>query len=1126
MEDDGEGGNGDDADVAEAAYDGEDDVHAEAETSRSKKKKKKKKSKKKKTTKPSKEEESDFLNEKEMEEVFEGDYESEEPVDENGNDSSSDYEEAPKSKKKKRGKSSKKKPAQPTADDDSDSDDSIDPPPTKPKKKQRSSRSKPSKKGKMAQHLRDRHAKARLRQLEEARIRKEELGHLANDDAGGDDKSAAPKEDAAEGEEGEGAARFSKEDRERALLIAARFDTNREELRAKRAEDRVGLIERLRKKRLESMAMDEAGAGAEEGEAKEGDAKEDGPKLTATNDAATEVPTIGTPALAGAMVDLESDEDSSDGDEESDDDLEIIAAPTAAKENMQQPAAPSVAKDSAKTVSSNSKAAKKTSAIDLLFQTGGKATAQRPLKTARRSTADSRVAMRNALNAKRVQTSNRWLAKELGYDNVEEHIHECKETEARKKAQALKLETAAREAAKERQTLIEEGIGEDELSEVEEDAAAPPNGNDDEEDEEMAMAREMGQLEPTDDADVDEENRDENEANNLDKNGNEKDEQVDEMIERDINVRPEAEESKEESISDVKKSFDGSGGNPNTSDGKPGDDNFTPDALSSPGKTSTGSVVTPLQGTAEAVPISENPEEGASVSNQDDLNEVADSTEENSKQDGSSVSPEKSGANDSNSLGQTTQNDEADTNPSNEASSQSKETTEPSPAKSKKPKNSAWQAMLRKEKEALAKQKKLQKKGGALVDGEAEEEEEEEGIVGLEDFGFAVQPKKGDDDDDDADADVDQDDLDHVVDDLSDGEGDEEAGNKARQLLQNAEEKQRHKEIMRRVREGFDGRRGGIASHGARGTLRFDQLVAADNREDAKRLGLLNDDEIDSDDENEGGEKKPKGSDEVEDENALLDKFMKERHMQVPEEEQVEENFTDDEESDDEATGADQGNGDEDEEDREQDRLAKHFAKRARRNRVLEEFEGDSQFTRSRLIDEDESTQQDLKTMKTSLCRKRSSMSILGSNLGSNLDSKENNCSSKKPKSSDGSAPKPTSSFLAHEGSLSVALMASRRTAGRKRKTTFLSKSSSFSKSHSASSSSSKTVSLSVAGLASFVGGESQSTNSQFLDASSNSFLGTSKSRRGHLKTAATKKPSRGGGSLWSKVCSKNFRAN
>jgi hypothetical protein len=33
-------------------------------------------------------------------------------------------------------------------------------------------------------------------------------------------------------------------------------------------------------------------------------------------------------------------------------------------------------------------------------------------------------------------------------------------------------------------------------------------------------------------------------------------------------------------------------------------------------------------------------------------------------------------------------------------------------------------------------------------------------------------------------------------------------------------------------------------------------------------------------------------------------------------------------------------------------------------NRILEAYEGDSQFSRSRLIDEDESTQNDLKAIK------------------------------------------------------------------------------------------------------------------------------------------------------------------
>lgn len=158
--------------------------------------------------------------------------------------------------------------------------------------------------------------------------------------------------------------------------------------------------------------------------------------------------------------------------------------------------------------------------------------------------------------------------------------------------------------------------------------------------------------------------------------------------------------------------------------------------------------------------------------------------------------------------------------------------------------------------------------------------------------------KKKDDDADEDDAEADEDDLEHVVDDLSDGEGDEEAGDKARKQLEAREEKERHKEIMRRMREGYDGRRGGIASGGARGVHRFDQLVAADNREDAKRLGLLNEDEMDSDDENENGEPKAKKDSEDDDEAALLDKMLKERFLNRDEEDVFEENFSDSEEED------------------------------------------------------------------------------------------------------------------------------------------------------------------------------------------------------------------------------------
>lgn len=175
---------------------------------------------------------------------------------------------------------------------------------------------------------------------------------------------------------------------------------------------------------------------------------------------------------------------------------------------------------------------------------------------------------------------------------------------------------------------------------------------------------------------------------------------------------------------------------------------------------------------------------------------------------------------------------------------------------------------------------------------EAEEEEEEEGVTGLEDFGFTLNTKKdGDDDDDDIRNNANEDDFENIVDDISDNEGDEEAGEVGRKALAAQEETNRHKEMMRRMREGYDGRRGGIAGGGggARGNHRFDQLVAADNRDDARRLGLLNDDELDSDDENAGV--RETGDNEVEDESTLLDKVLKDRFLNRPQ--LPDENFSD-----------------------------------------------------------------------------------------------------------------------------------------------------------------------------------------------------------------------------------------
>lgn len=457
-------------------------------------------------------------------------------------------------------------------------------------------------------------------------------------------------------------------------------------------------------------------------------------------------------------------------------------------------------------------------------------------------------------------------ARELNYKGPtagEDYIRDCKEKEREKRAEALLLEKVEREqlAKMVAETALREDAGAyyEPVDEVEEAGEVDDDNGDkeyDDEEDEMAMAHKMNLLGPTDAN---------GEAGGA---GDDSEEQADganvglaEEPQQPVAEKPEENTSTGDSDS-------------NTTDGKPGDDNVA-SILSSPRKTFPGSVVTPSHDQSEATPNNkitedENPEmtDHASTdpsANEEDAAEEDDSTKNmpNEGVKSSDTVPDDSNSSAQDPISETIMSEEA-TSPAEQA---------PEPSKPEKPKNSAWQAMLQKEKEALAKQKKLQKKGGnKLVDGEAEEEEEEEGIVGLEDFGFAVQPKKGDNEDDDDDAEVDQDDLDHVVDDVSDGEGDEEAGTNARKRLEQAEEKARHKEMIQRMKDGYDGRRGGIVgSAGARGTVRFDQLVAAEGREDAKRLGLLHDGELDSEDEEGGGlEDKKKDDDEEEDEAALL----------------------------------------------------------------------------------------------------------------------------------------------------------------------------------------------------------------------------------------------------------------
>jgi len=350
------------------------------------KKKKNKKSSQKKKQKKSKIKSDDENMEENADDVdFEGDYESEEEPEPVDADKSSDYEEEAPTPKKRSGKKNKKKVSY-----SSDSDDSIDAP-TKKKRERRSS-SKKSGKGKMAKHLRDHHAKARQRQMEEARIRKEELGHLADDD---DEANLAKKD------------KVSEEDRQRHAEIQARFNTTSEELIIKRREDRVGLIDRLRMARLEqleeNLTLSEMAKDVKKEEVNVDVKVEDGqPKLTATNvkveekEEKEEEEAVNAAATKKSKMltlgdDTSSEEESEDDD---DDDLEIVA-PSANKPPV----------DTSKNDIKSQVKAKNTSAMDFLFNPGKKVASK-----SSKPVANPRLALRNALRAQKMYASNRWLA--------------------------------------------------------------------------------------------------------------------------------------------------------------------------------------------------------------------------------------------------------------------------------------------------------------------------------------------------------------------------------------------------------------------------------------------------------------------------------------------------------------------------------------------------------------------------------------------------------------------------------------------------------------------------------------------------------------------------------------------
>ncbi|POM57518.1 Hypothetical protein PHPALM_37955 [Phytophthora palmivora] len=277
-------------------------------------------------------------------------------------------------------------------------------------------------------------------------------------------------------------------------------------------------------------------------------------------------------------------------------------------------------------------------------------------------------------------------------------------------------------------------------------------------------------------------------------------------------------------------------------------------------------------------------------------------------------------------------------------------------AKSTTPKDKAagYRSLLRAEALQNRKRKRLVKgRGDNFVESEAEEDEEEDvlKIGGLGDFGFGV-PQAKTQESKEAEEErnalkLREDDLDHIVDDLSDDERAMEQNlDEMFRREQEDQDRQQVKEVMRNVKEGFGRNRrafSGLHSGSeARGRFNLDELVAADgDKFEAARLGLLESDEELS--EGEDGKKKKTNADgeeeeeEEEDEEAEMERMLRERFMNQPKIYVTSSESGSDDEEENDPNKENGPDGDEVESDEERERQQmKLFSERARINRRMQ----------------------------------------------------------------------------------------------------------------------------------------------------------------------------------------------
>ncbi|KDO24255.1 hypothetical protein SPRG_20872 [Saprolegnia parasitica CBS 223.65] len=196
-----------------------------------------------------------------------------------------------------------------------------------------------------------------------------------------------------------------------------------------------------------------------------------------------------------------------------------------------------------------------------------------------------------------------------------------------------------------------------------------------------------------------------------------------------------------------------------------------------------------------------------------------------------------------------------------------------------KDKAAQFRAMLAAEDANTKQRKRLGQKTSGLVESEAEEEAEDDvlQIGGLGDFGFGVPVASTEADkerEEEAKAlTLREDDLEHIVDELSDDEKDKDADEAFRDDMA-ARDRDQISEVMRNVREGFGRNRRifstGLSNGEARGRFHLNDLVAADgSKQEAARLGLLESDE-------EANEN------EAEDEEERMERELRDRFLHQP----------------------------------------------------------------------------------------------------------------------------------------------------------------------------------------------------------------------------------------------------